>query len=408
MADGIRVLYVLNDAAGGATEGIVQLLRGLPERGIEAVIVVPADPEPARAAQLRGLAADLVVVPMAWWNRKTSLPMWYRAAQAMRMDLRTGVHVKPVRALARLIRDHRIDVVHTSTSLVADGFLAARTTRTPHVWHIKERIGRDGLTSLPLPATLVGRIATGRDHDRLVGMSRFAAEPFLRDAPPARTGVIYDGVEPADFDGAGRSEVRRSLGIADDAILVGMVASLRSPSKRHDLFVDMAERLQERAPNARFVIFGSLPKRTGNPIHDRPWVAYQRLLERVRSTGLDDRLTIGAPVVEIPATMAAIDILVHTSEIEGFGRVAIEAMAAGKPVVGPRGGGIAESVADGDTGILVPPRQVEGFVEAVGKLVDDPQERERLGESGRRRVHDRFSLRGHADAFASLYREMTG
>lgn len=98
----------------------------------------------------------------------------------------------------------------------------------------------------------------------------------------------------------------------------------------------------------------------------------------------------GGVVRNIPEMMAAVDLLVHPTDVEPFGRVAIEAMATGVPVVGAAGGGIAESIVDGQTGLLVPPDQPKAFVEAAMKLLQDVHLRSRMGEAGARRVKEIF------------------
>ena len=114
-----------------------------------------------------------------------------------------------------------------------------------------------------------------------------------------------------------------------------------------------------------------------------------------RHAGLVARYIFAGFYEDIPQMMDAIDILFHPCDIEPFGRVAIEAMAAGRPVVGPNRGGIAESVIDGLTGYLVAPRSPKGFAEAVGRLIEEPNLRQRFGDDGRRHVAAQYSLRQH-------------
>src|SRR5207247_6820038 len=121
--------------------------------------------------------------------------------------------------------------------------------------------------------------------------------------------------------------------------------------------------------------------RRGSPAHNAPWRRYRRLVEQARSLGLEKRATIGVFCPDIVQMMEAVDVLVHPCDIEPFGRVAIEAMAARRPVVGPCRGGIAESVVHGETGLLVPPDDVMAFAEATAVLAADPELRARMGES---------------------------
>ena len=97
------------------------------------------------------------------------------------------------------------------------------------------------------------------------------------------------------------------------------------------------------------------------------------------------------PHDELPAFYRRADVLVVPSLSEAFGKPAVEAMASGLPVVATRVGGIPEVVADGETGLLVPPNDPVALAEAMGRLAADPALRARLGAAGRARAEERFS-----------------
>lgn len=111
-------------------------------------------------------------------------------------------------------------------------------------------------------------------------------------------------------------------------------------------------------------------------------------------------------VREMPEMMAMLDLVTLTSEEESFGRVLIEAMAASRPVVATRGGGVAEVVVDGETGLLVPMGDVERIASAMASLLADPGLRRAMGEAGRQRAIARFSIEAHARKVEDLYREI--
>jgi glycosyltransferase involved in cell wall biosynthesis len=98
---------------------------------------------------------------------------------------------------------------------------------------------------------------------------------------------------------------------------------------------------------------------------------FDRLKEIAESEGVADRLIWTDSIHDAGAMMNAIDVLAHACDLEGFGRVAIEAMCAGKPVVGPNVGGFAESVVDGETGRSVPPGDPVALADGIVELVGD-------------------------------------
>ena len=104
--------------------------------------------------------------------------------------------------------------------------------------------------------------------------------------------------------------------------------------------------------------------------------------------------------------MASFDIFVLPSRSEGFGRVNLEAMAMGKPVISTNVGGIPEVVLDGVTGILVPPGNSKDLAHAIMRLLNDYELRESIGKQGRRRVEEHFTLQAHAQRIEEIYGEV--
>jgi glycosyltransferase involved in cell wall biosynthesis len=119
--------------------------------------------------------------------------------------------------------------------------------------------------------------------------------------------------------------------------------------------------------------------------------------------GLGSRLLFAGARDDVPAVMAAIDVLVHPSDQESFGRVVVEAMAAGKPVVGAASGGVGEIIQHGRTGFTVPDNDAERFAAACRELLENSDRRRELGQNGRAYAQENFSIEAVADRVATLY-----
>jgi glycosyltransferase involved in cell wall biosynthesis len=133
------------------------------------------------------------------------------------------------------------------------------------------------------------------------------------------------------------------------------------------------------------------------------------LLDQVRRLGLDSAVRLLGPRVDVEQLLAASDLFVCPSVWdEALGFVNLEAMAAGLPVVATRMGGIPEAVRDGETGLLVPPRDAAALAAAVKSLLDDPGRREAMGRAGRRWVEQAFSIERTIDITMDLYCELAG
>jgi glycosyltransferase involved in cell wall biosynthesis len=110
----------------------------------------------------------------------------------------------------------------------------------------------------------------------------------------------------------------------------------------------------------------------------------------------------------VPDLLRASDLFVHPSREEGFSNAILEAMAAGLPVVACDVGGNPEAIVDGETGRLVPPRNAVAFASAVAELLADPEKRKAMGEAGRHRATERFSLDRMVGEMESLYETLAG
>lgn len=402
----LRILYVLNASGGGATQGILQLLRVLPRDEYEAFLVVPDHPTAAQRQVFAGLSRAFFEIPMTWWNLKTDLPWYWRMLVWGRGWLRTLGHLLPVLRLCQIIRTQKIDIVYTNTVMILDGALAARLCGVPHIWHIKEWIGARARVKFLLPDVLLVWLIAHLSA-RVLAMTDFIGEIFVRYGAIDKLQVLYDGVNLADFDDTHRgAALREKLGIAPDQFLVGMSASLSATWKRHDVFIHMAALLAKRFPQMVFVAFGAQPQRYRNPAYNRPWQYWQSLQQMVKMFGLETSFCWAGFCDDIPAMMNALDVLVHPCDSEPFGRVAIEAMAAARPVVGPRRGGIAESVRDQVTGLLVEPDNPSAFAEAVALLQADADRRALFAAQGRQRVADVFSIEKHQAEICRIYQNL--
>ncbi|MGC1375512.1 MAG: glycosyltransferase family 4 protein [Anaerolineales bacterium] len=400
----LRILYILNASGGGATQGILELLRSLPREAYQAFLVVPDQPTERQRAIFSGLAQEYFRVPMIWWNLKVDLPWYWRVLVWARGWLKTLGHLLPLWQLCKIIREKEIDIVYTNTVMILDGALAARLCGIPHIWHIKEWIGSKARVKFFLPDWLLVKVIMGLS-ERVLVMTQFIGDIFYRYYNDQdKVSIIYDGVDLADFQSVGRGlALRASLGIPAACFLVGMSASLSARWKQHGLFIKMASLLSVRFPEMRFVIFGSTPCKYVNPAYNYPWNYYQTLIAQVKMSDLEGKFYWAGFCEGIPAMMDALDVLVHPCETEPFGRVAIEAMAAMRPVVGPRRGGIAESIVDRQTGLLVEPGDPQAFADAVASLFEQPQLRTALAGHGPARVARSFSIEQHVAQIGAVF-----
>jgi glycosyltransferase involved in cell wall biosynthesis len=397
-----RILYVLNSAVGGASIGVYEAVAQLPRSRFTPYAIVPPASEEA-LARPRRLFADVRTTPLRWWNVTRDAGLGRRAAWAVGRWRRGGMFGDAVGAIGKAIDDWRIDLVHTGTAHTRGGALAARRLGRAHLWHIKECVGTARRVRFPMPDADLVRYIDGLS-ERVVAMSEYIAEVF-RQHGCQNLAVLPDGVNLEPYGGASSRTLRQAVGVGEGEYLVGMVASMTSTWKRHDVFIRMAGLLARRRPAVRFIIVGPRPPADARWPYDLPRRYYSGLEHLVSEVVPVGRLALLDAVPDPPDIMRSLDVLVHPCDAEPFGRIAIEAMAAGTPVVGPTTGGIAETVVDGETGLLVTPGDPDAFAAATDRLLGNAELRRRLGTAGRRRARELYSIDRHVDRLTALYDE---
>ena len=198
--------------------------------------------------------------------------------------------------------------------------------------------------------------------------------------PASRIITIPNAVDIKRFENneAAGMRLRVELKIKANAPLIGIVARL-DPQKNHKTFLQAAAIVRQTNPAARFVIAGDGELR-------------QSLMKSAVELGLADAVVFCGQRNDIPAIMAALDILVLSSLYEGLPIALLEGMAASRPIVATNVGGIPGLVIDGETGLLVPPANAEALANACIRLIADPVLRTRMGRTGNAQVRKRNSL----------------
>ncbi|MFE1438718.1 glycosyltransferase [Streptomyces sp. NPDC058739] len=298
--------------------------------------------------------------------------------------------------LTRLIRRERFTVVHTHCA--RGGFLgriAARLCRTPVVVHTFHGFAFHPGQSRPRRAAcrFLERVTRRRTH-RFLAVSPRVARQVVEErlAPPGLVRVVPSAVDlghvPERFDPL----ARRMLGVPRATPLVGTVGRIEGRKAPMD-FVRMAAAVTERHPDASFVMIGDGPL-AGD---------VRRLAARL---GVHITLTGHRPDAARPA--AGLDVFVAGSLYEGLGRALTEAPAAARPVVATAVDGVPDLVEHGATGLLVAPTAPQDTADAVGRLLDHPQEAARMGRQGPLRVRAAFAPQSMCAAVDACYCDLLG
>jgi glycosyltransferase involved in cell wall biosynthesis len=213
----------------------------------------------------------------------------------------------------------------------------------------------------------------------------------VTNADPKTVQTVHYGFDPSPFDAVDSETVRetRAEFATGDEPLIGTVARL-TEQKDLSTLLKAFEQVLEDHPDARLVVVGRGEEET--PL--------RRLAEQL---GINGRTTFTGFRRDVPELMHVFDVFALPSRSQGIGGVFLEAMAAETPVVASDTSAIPEVVADGETGVLCQPGDVDSFAESLSALVGNPDRMQRLGTAGRRRLEDCFTIERMVDETIDVY-----
>jgi glycosyltransferase involved in cell wall biosynthesis len=234
-----------------------------------------------------------------------------------------------------------------------------------------------------------------RHVDRFIAASGVIAGILEADGvAQERISVVHDGVNVGYIDKQDPVDAHAAFWLPHGSPLVGNVAAL-APHKGQKHLVAAAARTIARVPDARFLIVGE------GELKDA-------LEKQIKTLALERHVVLAGFRADAIGLMKSFDLFVMSSVTEGLGSAALEAMACGRAVVATRAGGLPEAVADGDTGILVPPHDEAALADAIVTLLQDADRRRGMGEAGRARVIERFSVDRMVQDTIGVYAQLIG
>ncbi len=388
------VLHVLNSPTGGAALSTLGLIAEFRRHGIRSCAVCDTN----------GFQADFNVIAEAvegrvaftklyWTNHKIRSALWKRPIQEMRQLVQTRCQWGSTQEIIAMARQWHADLIHTNTIVTSEGGFAARRLGLPHVWHLREMIGPGQPIRLPFEGAKFGAYLAP-NCSKLIANSESSAARVRAWLPPGLMEVVPNGIDISRFH-------PRSAPVCDGRVIVGMTGNLTSRWKKHALFVEAASKVDRRLP-IEWRFYGHDPSQGGTTPGD-PYL--DKLHARIARAGIADRFVWPGFVADPAQIMSQIDILVHPADGESFGRVVVEAMAAGLPVVGVRGGGVGEIVRDGETGLLAEIDNSQELAAHIERLVRNPQLRTALGQAGRKRAESTYSLEACVAGVLRVYEQ---
>ncbi|HNR55299.1 MAG TPA: glycosyltransferase family 4 protein [Flavobacteriales bacterium] len=389
----LHVLYLTHYAdLYGANRSLLDLVVGLRDAGAVRPFVVAAADGPL-IEELRRCGIAHAMVPFASWMHKQvySGRVHHRFMQRLRFRraarMREQLNAEAIRRIDVLAREHAVELVHTNSAVIGIGGALAHGLRVPHIWHIRElpflhyRFKVDGG---------VRRYARElRKADAVIALSQAVVDDMRQWMPLGeRVRIIPNGIITVE------QWKQREWMVADrwngDGTFAFMLAGYFHASKG-----------QLEAVRAFAAVHAGLPFTRLHLVGDGQMAPVREL---VHALGLDGVVTLHGFVKDIRGVMDHTHAVLQCSRYEALGRITLEAMADGLPVIGHASGATPELVIDGTSGRLY--RTHEELVEAMRRLAMDRDLAMNMGRAGRQRVLDGFTLDRMLDGTRRIYRDL--
>jgi glycosyltransferase involved in cell wall biosynthesis len=348
----------------GGQNQVLLTVNGLREIGHRSALVAHPDGELRRRA-----AEGLDLVPIA---------------------PRTEVDLTAAWKLARVVKRLEPDVIHAhdphgvamSSLALSLGSAATKSGRAPAL-----------IASRRVDFHLKGNSLSRWKHrqvDCFIAASEAIRKILLSDGVGSdRVVTVHEGIDVDRIEATAPVDVHQVFWLPHHAPVVGNIAAL-VPHKGHRHLIEAAHLVVQEIPDARFVILGEGDLR-------------EQLERQVREHHLEKHVLLPGFRTDVIGCAKTFDVFAMSSVTEGLGTSLLDAMACGKPVVATTAGGIPEVVGDGETGLLVPPRDHAAMARAIVTLLNDAGARARMGAAGLARVRERFTVERMVAATAQVY-----
>ncbi|MFX0094262.1 MAG: glycosyltransferase family 4 protein [Candidatus Hodarchaeota archaeon] len=382
----LKILYLSHASAiSGAENCLLTLVKSLDKDRFKPVVVLPS--EGPLLKELKKLGIKTHISPLELWIRAKG------AGYRRKSNISTTVQ-----GIMQIIELEKPDIVHTNTSVVLEGAIAAKQKNIPHIWHIHEILeGHPGLKSiLPLPLIywLMDLLS-----NKLVVDSNAVKSPLLSVINSEKMLTIYNGIDMEMVNSKKatneRESIRKELSIPSHSTLTVTVGSIVK-EKGYEILLKAASLAIMKEKNLRFLIVGR-----GTPRMVRE---LRKNITRLKLNKIVYYLGYREDAFQI---VKDADFFVLPSLTDASPLTILEAMALGKPVIATKSGGAVEIIDDGKSGFIIPIKNPSELCKRILELAKDTDQIKRMGKNALKVFEERFTAVIFAKNFENLYIEIS-
>lgn len=369
------VIFSHDSNLGGAERTLVPLVEDLSRKGVVCTVILPSENQLKPMLERAGVST--LCFPYSWWASFQK-----QNAQAWEVSLR-DTFGRIYETLLPTLRQINPDIIVTNTVVIPWGAACAFLLNKPHVWYVHEFGGADHELQFFAPQPLIARYIEGASNT-VITNSRAVTRHFFGEAPVEKVQTLYEILDEAPVETAPEKEVRYFF--LENALKLAVIGTIQKGKGQIDA-LNAVKELVAAGENVELVLAGYHP--------DQEY--YEILENEIRLGNLQTNVRILGFLENPFLLLRETDILLVCSQKEAFGRITLEAMRMGKPVIATDSGGTPELITDGETGLLYCPGDYRELRGKIKLLMDDPRMRQRLGQEAANFAGSRF-LRQDATA----------
>jgi len=380
----MKVCFILHSSKKGGAERVnLELMDGLRNKGIQSFAILPSDGPLIKELKKRNIR--LKVIKYKWWMREEGSPLWKRLGRLILNLIKTVLVV-------RQVKKWKVDVVYSNTITICVGAFAAKLLHLPHIWHIHEF----GYEDHRLCFDLGEKIAMGimnQLSDVCIVSSKAVREKYRKFFPDRKIKLIYCAVCVTNESSCKILKIKKQLQEASGTKCM-IVGSLHKGKYQEDAIRAIGKLIDEEIDVRLYIVGEGILK-------------YKQYLESlVIRDDLENHVQFLEYIDNPFPVMQQADILLMCSRKEAFGRVTVEGMKAGKPVIGAGSGGTKELIRDGYNGFLYTFGDYRELAEKVKYLCQHPDEAGQMGENGKQWALEKFNIEHYTEEVLTVLRRL--
>ena len=380
----MKVCFVLHSSGKGGAERVnLELIDGLKNKGIQCFVILPSYGPLIKELKKRNV--PLKVIKYKWWMREDDSPLWKRVGR-LALNLMRSISV------ARQVKKWKADIVYSNTITICTGAFAAKLLHMPHIWHIHEFGYEDHRLYFDFGEKNALGIMKQLSNICIVS-SKAVMEKYRKFFPDRKIELIYYAVCVTNESSCKILKIKKQLQEAS-GIKCMIVGSLQKGKYQEDAIRAIGKLIDEGI-DVRLYIVGE-----GK-------LKYKQYLESLIVRGdLKNHVQFLGYIDNPFPLMQQTDILLMCSRKEAFGRVTVEGMKAGKPVIGAGSGGTKELIRDHYNGFLYTFGDYHELAEKVKYLCQHPDEARQMGENGKKWALEKFNIEHYTEGVVTVLKQL--